>query len=112
MKTHIRIGNLSQNIIYEGQGILCLSCGRVGHTTHYCGYIKQNNHIKEPTPNKKMEQTENHKVVAEVDYIQTSQFETPWQTISFKKKPPRHHKTKVDERTKKRTSGSTTTLEQ
>ncbi|KAH0672404.1 hypothetical protein KY290_024643 [Solanum tuberosum] len=41
VRSHIQIGNLKQKIIYEGDGILCLSCGRVGHTTIACSYTKQ-----------------------------------------------------------------------
>lgn len=32
IKTHIQIGHLMQQILYEGDGILCRKCGRAGHT--------------------------------------------------------------------------------
>ncbi|XP_009785180.1 uncharacterized protein [Nicotiana sylvestris] len=36
----ISIGNYKQQIIYEGEHILCKACGRLGHTTQHCSYTK------------------------------------------------------------------------
>lgn len=35
-KKYINIGTLKQEIVYEGEGILCIECGCVGHTQLIC----------------------------------------------------------------------------
>ncbi|KAH0679721.1 hypothetical protein KY284_020806 [Solanum tuberosum] len=58
VRSHIHIGNLKQNIIYEREGILCLSCGKVAHTSNACDYSKQNKMDKVTTTSRKVEQSE------------------------------------------------------
>ncbi|KAM3361105.1 hypothetical protein P3S68_015959 [Capsicum galapagoense] len=36
VKTHVLIGNLRQQIVYEGADILCNTCGVIGHTKSMC----------------------------------------------------------------------------
>ncbi|KAK4710476.1 hypothetical protein R3W88_004989 [Solanum pinnatisectum] len=46
VKTSVMIGNHKQEVLYEGEGTLCIGCGRIGHaiakcTTTKCPRIKQ-----------------------------------------------------------------------
>ncbi|XP_019252829.1 PREDICTED: uncharacterized protein LOC109231637 [Nicotiana attenuata] len=38
VETSVIIGDHKQSVIYEGEGTLCTSCGRIGHTTLRCTY--------------------------------------------------------------------------
>lgn len=49
VKSEITIGKLRQKVLYEGDGILCISCGKVGHTRGACETIPVKNTI-EPHP--------------------------------------------------------------
>ncbi|XP_019225732.1 PREDICTED: uncharacterized protein LOC109207297 [Nicotiana attenuata] len=60
VETSIIIGDHKQSVIYEGEGTLCTSCGRIGHTTIRCNYkphssstandTQEEAHQVEPTP--------------------------------------------------------------
>lgn len=57
----MRIGTHKQKIIYEGDGILCMKCGKIGHTISQCGNRQDRTNDKIPTkpspPKKKMERS-------------------------------------------------------
>nr|XP_009796013.1 PREDICTED: uncharacterized protein LOC104242638 [Nicotiana sylvestris] len=61
VETTIIIGDHKQSVIYEGEGTLCTSCGRIGHTAPKCNYKPHSStstngtqevHQMEPTPEK------------------------------------------------------------
>ncbi|KAH0642619.1 hypothetical protein KY285_033493 [Solanum tuberosum] len=85
VRSHIPIGNLKQKIIYEGDGILCLSCGRVGHTTIACSYTKQAKQNKESSATNR-DELPGVTRAAETDDKQRNTEDAPWQTVSFRKK--------------------------
>ncbi|XP_059291044.1 uncharacterized protein LOC132044560 [Lycium ferocissimum] len=39
VRTSIMIGSHKQQLLYEGEGIMCVGCGRIGHTIDNCTYI-------------------------------------------------------------------------
>ncbi|XP_019255644.1 PREDICTED: uncharacterized protein LOC109234213 [Nicotiana attenuata] len=41
VETSVIIGDHKQSVIYEGEGTLCTSCGRIGHTTLRCSYSQR-----------------------------------------------------------------------
>ncbi|KAK4709047.1 hypothetical protein R3W88_029972 [Solanum pinnatisectum] len=76
VKKHIVIGHLKQKILYEGADMLCVSCGRLGHTTQIFPYNARptqqvQNQKKNPTP------------IMPNNESQTSDNE--WQIVNFKR---------------------------
>lgn len=52
LKSEIIIGTHRQKIVYEGEGILCLAYGRLGHISTQCPTTKKDNKVeKESTTN-------------------------------------------------------------
>lgn len=41
LTSHVFIGTHRQQILYEGINMLCLHCGRLGHTTRTCTIVHQ-----------------------------------------------------------------------
>ncbi|KAF3613291.1 hypothetical protein FXO38_36328 [Capsicum annuum] len=68
VRTSMLIGNHKQSTVYEGEGFLCKTCGRLGHTTVASGL-----HISIRTPPTK-------------DLIEdpaTSKEDQEWRTVTF-----------------------------
>ncbi|KAK4726532.1 hypothetical protein R3W88_031449 [Solanum pinnatisectum] len=43
IKTKVIIGSHKQKVVYEGEGVMCVGCGRIGHTLRSCTTTTPNN---------------------------------------------------------------------
>lgn len=57
VQTEITIGSHIQEVVYEGEGIMCIGCGRIGHTSNKCTKTKQINTESHTPVNTKEEQS-------------------------------------------------------
>lgn len=72
VESFILIGNHKQAIHYEGEGLLCIKCGRLGHPCHQCTFQSEN--AQQHHKNAHTKQCES----------ETNQ-QGEWQTVSFSK---------------------------
>ncbi|KAG5575598.1 hypothetical protein H5410_055732 [Solanum commersonii] len=49
MKSEVTINTHKQNVVYEGEGIMCTGCGMLGHITKNCPQVLQSKHIEQTT---------------------------------------------------------------
>ncbi|XP_075080001.1 uncharacterized protein At4g02000-like [Nicotiana tabacum] len=70
VETSVIIGDHKQAVIYEGEGTLCIVCGRIGHTAQICKY-------RAPTPTTTHEPQDDHQKKAVISE------ESEWKTVTF-----------------------------
>ncbi|XP_070010907.1 uncharacterized protein [Nicotiana sylvestris] len=80
--TAVTIGTHNQPILYEGEGILCKGCGKIGHTLRHCPFTPKINEANNPT-NPNPTSTTTGKAHAE---------DSLWQTIPFRQNKKGTHR--------------------
>lgn len=78
VKTHIFIGDLKQQIWYEGNNILCTGCGCIGHTKPSCTIRHPNKDTNKGKNPQVLNDTEEGKLIdthAAVDAWKTANFQ-------------------------------------
>ncbi|XP_019259540.1 PREDICTED: uncharacterized protein LOC109237665 [Nicotiana attenuata] len=78
--TSVTIGDYKQSVVYEGENILCMGCGRIGHTVKGCSHGMKQTQSTTPQDNP---ECPNSKPNGESNSKPDGEEEEEWKIVSF-----------------------------